>query len=337
MTLMADSVGVIATPRPGPYWAGGTATLVLRKIVDQSVGIRTFTFAAPDGSPLPAFVAGSHLVVRTGERTNAYSLVSDGTAPSEYSISVLRVADGNGGSRWLHDTLTVGGTVEVMLPRSAFAPVATARKHLLVAGGIGITPMISHLRAARRWGRLTEVLYVHREANAAHLDELAQLAEGAPCTIETFTGRDEFTARLALGLRGQPVGTHLYVCGPSPMIDDVVGAAEAAGWPRSRIHFERFGTDALDAGDPFRVRLGSDGRTLSVPSGVSMLEALEDGGIEVRNLCRQGVCGECRIPVTGGTPLHRDHYLSDEEKHAGTVIMPCVSRADAGAILEVPL
>ncbi|GAB06320.1 2Fe-2S iron-sulfur cluster binding domain-containing protein [Gordonia amarae] len=318
-------------------WAGGAATLVVRDITDQSGDIRSFTFAAPDGAPLPAFVAGSHLVVRAGERTNAYSLTSDGTAPTEYSISVLRVAGGNGGSRWLHDELSVGDSVEVIMPRSAFAPLAAARKHLLIAGGIGITPMISHLRAARRWGRTSQVLYVHREVSPAHLDDLAALSDGADCEIETFTSRDAFISRLATALRGQPVGTHLYVCGPSAMIDGVVEAAEVGGWPRSRIHAELFGTDALDPGEPFEVRLGSDGRILSVSSGVSMLEALETGGIEVRNLCRQGVCGECRIPVTSGTPLHRDHYLSDEEKHAGDVIMPCVSRAAAGCTLEVPL
>lgn len=320
-----------------PNWAGGTATLVVRAIIDRTADVRSFTFAAPDGSPLPAFVPGSHLVVRAGSRINAYSLTSDGTAPTEYGISVLRVAGGNGGSRWLHDELAVGDTVEVMLPRSAFAPIAAARKHLLVAGGIGITPMISHLRAARRWGRTAQVLYVHRDAGAAHLDDLAQLADGSPIDVETFTSRDTFGNRLVSALRGQPIGTHLYVCGPSAMIDGVVDAARAAGWPRSRIHHELFGTAALDAGAQFRVRLGSDGRTLDVPSGVSMLEALEGDGIEVPNLCRQGVCGECRIPVTGGTPLHRDHYLSDEEKRAGDVIMPCVSRAEAGCTLEVPL
>ncbi|MGV9826834.1 PDR/VanB family oxidoreductase [Gordonia sp. NPDC003429] len=315
-----------------------TLRLVVTAITDQARGIRGFTLAAPDGSPLPGFVPGSHLVVRTGaagaERTNAYSLTSDGTHPSVYEISVLRVADGHGGSVWLHGNVAVGDTLTVYPPRSAFAPVARAAKHLLIAGGIGITPILSHLRAARRWGRSVQVLYALRPGAAAHIDEVVSLASPA---AELFTTRADFITRLDAALRTQPLGTHLYVCGPAGLIDHVVTAATDAGWPASRVHFERFGIDALDAGDPFRVHLTTSRRTLDVPSGTSLLEALEDTGIAVPNLCRQGVCGECKIPVTAGAPVHRDLYLTDDEKNSGEAIMPCVSRAGDGCTLEVPL
>ncbi|MEP9393164.1 PDR/VanB family oxidoreductase [Gordonia sp. VNQ95] len=323
-----------AVDSPSRMADDGTMTLTVTSITQSASDIRTFTFAASEGATLPGFVPGSHLVVQAGEHANAYSLVSDGTAPTEYAISVLRVADGNGGSRWMHDVLAEGDTIAVHLPRNAFAPIARAAKHLLIAGGIGITPMVSHLRAARRWHRATQVLYTHRADNAAHLDDITALTDGA---CELFTARDAFTTRLDEVLRDQPIGTHLYVCGPGPMIDAVVDAATAAGWPDSRIHFERFGIDALDAGDPFRVHLSGSDTIVDVPSGTSMLTAIENAGVAVPNRCRQGVCGECRIPLSGGTPIHRDLYLTDEEKTAGDCVMPCVSRADAGAILEIPL
>ena len=307
--------------------------LIVARIEKSSSTIRTLTFTAPDGSALPGFVPGSHLVVQAGGHSNAYSLTSDGTHPTAYSISVLRVADGAGGSRWLHDQLQVGDTVQVLPPRSAFAPIARAAKHLLVAGGIGVTPIVSHLRAAGRWGRDVQVLYTFRPGNGAHVDDIVSLAGPK---AEIFTARADFAGRLRAVLTDQPVGTHLYICGPGPLIDHVVAEAESSGWPASRIHFERFGIGALDAGDPFRVRLGS-GRIIDVPSGTSMLEALEADGVSVPNRCRQGVCGECRIPLTSGVPVHRDLYLTDEEKSACDAVMPCVSRAPAGAVLEVSL
>ncbi|UVF80493.1 PDR/VanB family oxidoreductase [Gordonia mangrovi] len=311
-----------------------TLRLVVTAIGDAAPGIRNFTFAAPDGAELPGFVAGSHVVIAAGDRSNAYSLTGDGVAPRSYSISVLRLDDGFGGSRWMHEMLAEGDVVDVEIPRSAFAPEARATKHLLIAGGIGITPILSHLRAARRWGRDVQVLYSFRAGRAAHVDDIVDLA-GA--RAELFTDQPAFVDRLGETLIDQPIGTHLYVCGPAGMIDHVVDTAAALGWPLSRIHFERFGTDALDAGDPFTVRLTETDTTLDVPSGTSVLEALESAGYAIPNRCRQGVCGECRLPLAAGAAVHRDLYLTDEEKGAGDAFMPCVSRAAEGATLEVPL
>ncbi|MFW0782928.1 PDR/VanB family oxidoreductase [Gordonia sp. CPCC 206044] len=308
--------------------------MVVSAIADLVPGIREFSFRSPDGGVLPGFVPGSHLVVHAGERANAYSLTGDGVAPTRYSISVLRKAGGDGGSTWLHDRLAVGDTVDVEVPRSEFAPVMRADKYVLVAGGIGITPILSHLRAARRWQREVQVLYTFRAGRGAHVDDVAELAGGS---AELFTDRTDFARRLGDVLIDQPVGTHLYACGPAGMIDHVVTTAATRGWPQSRIHVEHFGVDALDAGDPFVVRLTRSDVTLDVPSGVSALQALQDNGIAVPNRCRQGVCGECRLPLTGGTAAHRDLFLTEDEKRAGDSFMPCVSRANDGCTLEVPL
>lgn len=333
MTALADADAAPATPQT--VTRPTTLMLTVTSIINSANGIRTITLAHPDGSALPGFVPGSHLVVAAGTHSNAYSLVSDGANPTEYTISVLRIEEGNGGSRWLHDELAEGDQLEVRPPRSAFAPAARAAKHLLVAGGIGVTPIVSHLRAAARWQRNVQVLYAFRPGYAAHVDDVSRLAGSG---AELFTTRAEFSTRLAATLEEQPVGTHLYVCGPAGFIDHVLDSATAAGWPSSRLHSERFGIDALDAGDPFRVKLTRSDRTLDVPSGTSLLEALEANDIAVPNLCRQGVCGECRIDLCGGDePIHRDLFLTDDEKKSRTAIMPCVSRAGDGCTLEVPL
>ncbi|MBJ7338929.1 PDR/VanB family oxidoreductase [Mycolicibacterium sp.] len=301
-------------------------------IDDRVPGVRALTLSGSDGEPLPSFTPGSHLVVECGHAVNAYSLTGEGITPMTYSISVLRCAEGSGGSEWIHRELHLGDTVIARAPRSAFAPILRASRHLLVAAGIGITPMVSHLRSARRWGRGVELLYIHREGRGAHLDDVAALADDAT----VLTERTAFLIALDGALARQPLGTHAYVCGPASFIDDVTARAFDAGWPSSRVHVEHFGTEAFDPGEPFEVHLRATGDSFTVESGVSLLEALQARGHDVPNLCRQGVCGECRITVTAGEIRHRDLYLSQPEREAGDSLMCCVSRA-AGDRLELAL
>ncbi len=298
--------------------------------IDDAVpGIRTLTLARPDRAALPSFTPGSHLVIEHCGGANAYSLTGETAAPREYVVSVLECLGGRGGSRWIH-RLSVGDNVRVREPRSAFAPVLRASRHLLIAAGIGITPMVSHLRSARRWGRDVQLLYIHRAGRGAYVDEIMALTDQA----HLFTDRAAFLAELAATLADSPFGTHAYICGPGPFIDDLVALAIDFGWPASRVHVEHFGGE-LAPGEPFEVELTSGGDTFVVESGVSLLEALETHGRTVSSLCRQGVCGECRVPVRSGVVLHRDLYLSQAERDAGDVMMACVSRA-AGR-LEVDL
>jgi dimethylamine monooxygenase subunit B len=306
--------------------------LVVVAVDDRIPGIRALTLARPDGGALPSFPPGSHLVLECGPVLNAYSLTGDGAAPATYSISVLLCPNGSGGSRWLHHQVRPGDVIATRGPRSAFAPALSATRHLLVAAGIGITPMVSHLRSARRWGREVELLYVHRRGRGAHLEEIEALTDQA----SIFTDRETFTAATEHALATQPLGTHLYVCGPAPFMADVTAMAADLGWPASRVHVEHFGTEAFDPGEPFEVRLGATGDTFTVDSGVSLLAALLARGVDVPNLCRQGVCGECRIGVVAGEILHRDLYLSERERAAGESMMCCVSRS-AGTRLELAL
>ncbi|PTR31043.1 ferredoxin-NADP reductase [Rhodococcus sp. OK519] len=312
--------------------------LVVDAVTDLTDGVRQIGLTAPDGGSLQSFTPGSHVVVSCGidrqghARRNAYSLTGAGIVPDAYSISVRRCDAGRGGSLWMHG-LSVGESVEVTGPRSGFAPVLTARHHVLVAGGIGVAPILSHARAAARWGRSFEVHYVSRGGDGPHLADLA-----AVCAERLTTYRDAEALWTALGpaLLDRPLGSHLYTCGPASLMEEVDRRASSAGWPGARIHHEHFGIGDLEPGRPFVARLSRSGLDVEVPSGTSLLDALVRRGVSVPNLCRQGVCGECRTPVVGGVVEHRDLYLSDDEKMAGDCMMPCVSRA-AGSRLELEL
>ncbi|MET1038005.1 MAG: PDR/VanB family oxidoreductase [Aeromicrobium sp.] len=307
-------------------------SLVVTAVSDGAPGVRTVALASPGAGPLPSFAPGSHLVLECGPVSNAYSLTGEPTAPATYEISVLEIADGGGGSSWIH-RLAVGDPVTALTPRSAFPPVLAARRHVLVAGGIGITPIVSHLRSAALWGRDVEVLYAHRDGHGAHVDDVRELAGDR---ARFFTDRASFAKDLEATLADQPVGAHLYTCGPAGFMEHVTTTATELGWPASRIHLERFGMDALDPGDPFEAVLTGSGRTISVPAGTSLLDALEAEGLDIPNLCRQGVCGECRLSVRAGAPMHRDLFLSEAEKAANDTLMACVSRAE-GDRLEIDL
>ena len=328
---------------PAPPAPDGALSLLVRDI-DRSVpGIASFTLVSPDGGRLPSYVPGSHILVHTAPptgtagtsgtagRANAYSLTGDGVFPTEYRISVLRQA---AGSRLLHDRTRVGDLLTVAPPRSTFPPATRAAKHLFLAGGIGITPIVSQLRHARRWGQPVQVLYTHQPGRGAHVADVTALAGD---DAEIFTSASAFRDAAYATLREQPVGTHLYVCGPAALIAFVLAAAADARWPHSRVHSERFTADPAEAAEPFRARLTESGITVDVPAGTSLLNALEATGTPLTSMCRTGVCGYCRLPLTGGVPIHRDIYLSQEEKDSGTCVMPCVSRAYRGQTLELPL
>lgn len=291
------------------------------------------TFAAPDGGVLAPYQPGSHLIVTAGSTRNAYSLTGADLNPMRYEISVLRKADGNG-SVWLHDNLELGTQIEIEGPRSLFAPISNQKHALLIAGGIGVTPVLSHARAIARAGGSADIVYSYRPGHDAHVEDLRELATRPGITLFEATTVGDTRALMAERLAVQPLGTHAYACGPVPMLETYEELAVLAGWPSARVHLERFVAPELDPGQPFTARIASTGAALEVPSGVSLLQTLLDAGIEVNNLCRQGVCGECRIPVRAATLEHRDFVLTPEEREAGTAMMCCVSR---GTDIEVQL
>lgn len=297
--------------------------LVVAGVARLAGDTRQLTLAARDGGRLPSYPPGSHLGLRwRADRVNSYSLTGDGQAPAAYTLSVLRTPDSRGGSAWVH-ALRPGDPVDAVAPRAAFPVAAKARRHLLVAGGIGITPLLAHARWHVRWGADFVLYYSFRRGHGAHLAELRELCGDR---LRAYSGREALWADLGPALARQPLGTQLYVCGPPLMIDAVTAAARRLHWAESRIRYEAFAASADGPRAPFLATL-ADGRRVAVSAGQTLLEALERAGVPVPSLCRSGVCGECRTPVTAGRVDHRDLVLSAAEKESGDWIMPCVSRA----------
>jgi dimethylamine monooxygenase subunit B len=291
--------------------------------------VKHFRFAAESGETLPPFSGGSHIiVVMSGpDRVyrNPYSLVSPPSQLEHYEIGVCRMEESRGGSHFMHDQVRVGSVIEIAHPVNLFPLDKIARKHLLVAGGIGITPFMAHLADLHAGTVPYELHYaVRSQEHAAFSKELLLREPGRVRMYYRSAGeRIDFNVLLAQ----QPLGTHLYVCGSAALIKDALDTARAWGWPDSHVHWEQF--SAPPAGEAFDVHLARGNLDVHVVPDHSLLESIEAAGVEVPYLCRGGVCGFCRTEVLelDGELIHNDHYLSDEEKASGKVIMPCVSRA----------
>lgn len=316
-----------------PAYRTGSRTLVVTALERLAGDVLHVTLGSPDGRGLAPYQPGSHIVVTAGEKRNAYSLNGADLNPTRYEISVLRTPDGDG-SVWLHDNLRVGSTVDIEGPRCLFAAVGDQRHALLVAGGIGVTPILSHARAIVRARGSAEIIYSYRPGHDAHVDDLRALATHPGIELREVCGVSETRDLLMARFRDQPLGTHAYACGPIPMLETYEEVASGAGWLPERVHLERFTAPEQDPGEPFTARIVSTGQTIDVPSGVSLLQRLLESGVSVDNLCRQGVCGECRIPVRSGDLDHRDFVLTDDERAAGDAMMCCVSR---GADIHIDL
>lgn len=287
-------------------------------------GVRSLELRRDDGGALPSFPPGSHIGL---QGAGFYSLTGPGREPDRLSVTVALRPDGSGGSRRTH-ALAVGDRVRATLPRNAFAPVETATHHVLVAGGIGVTPIVSHARWHAFWSHSFEVVYAHRPGAAPHAGDLRRLCGDR---LRTVTGRDALRAALTPSLRGAPFGSHVYTCGPPGMIDTVAALARDAHWVDGRVHAERFVADTAP-GEPFRAVLRASGRTVDVAADESLLDALERGGITPPSLCRLGVCGECVTTVHAGRVEHRDSVLTPSERDGRMAL--CVSR---GTDLELDL
>jgi phthalate 4,5-dioxygenase reductase component len=294
--------------------------------------IWSFELRHPQGLALPAFTAGAHLTVQTpaGARRN-YSLCSDPADDSHYQIAVKRDARGRGGSLSMVDDVTVGTTLAVSVPRNNFELHPRAEQFLFIAGGIGITPIVSMMRTLRRTGRNNfRLIYCTRDAQGTAFREWLQSEFGAQLQLHHDHGDPD----QAIDLWPQfetPGRAHVYCCGPRGLMDAV---ADMTGhWPTESIHFESFGVDASQyaANVPFTVRLARSGATLPVAADQSILEALRAGGCQVPSSCESGTCGSCRTTLLGGAVEHRDMVLLDEEKQSQ--IMVCVSRGCGGELV----
>ncbi|MFB8243311.1 cytochrome P450 [Kitasatospora purpeofusca] len=281
-----------------------------------------------EGDELPPWTPGAHVDLtfdHAGEVfRRSYSLCGDPADRHTWRFGVRRAARSRGGSAFLVGTLGIGDRLEATPPRNTF-PLTPAPGHLLVAGGIGITPLLPKARALAASGTPWRLLYIGRDrASMPFLDEVEAL--GPAC--ETWTTADRGRPDLAARLRSVPDGGQVHACGPAGMLDEL--AVLTAGHPALTLRVERFGAPtgpgAPADGREFRVRLARTGKEITVGADRTLLHALEDAGILVPSTCREGICGSCETAVLAGAVDHRDHLLSAEEKQRGDVMLVCVSR-----------
>lgn len=305
---------------------GMTLTLVVARAETAADGIRLFEFRDPTGADLPAWAPGSHVAIQvpSGAMRN-YSLCNDPHERDRYVVAVKRDSGGRGGSVSLVDGIEPGDMVHVMPPRNLFELVTSAPEYIFVAGGIGITPVLSMIRYLRATGDKPFRLYylTRSAAGTAFLPELA--AFGDWVTVHHDQG-DPNQAFDLWPVFETPGRAYIYCCGPRPLMDAV---RDMTGhWPETAVHFEDFGSDLVrpradDA--PFMVQLGSGGTQLEVPVGTTILETIRAHGRATPSSCESGTCGTCRTRVLEGEPDHRDMVLDEAGKR--TSVMICVSRS----------
>jgi len=309
--------------------------VTVTEIVPVNELVTRFKFERTDGGLLPTFSGGAHTVVemKDGEitRLNPYSLMSDPMDQNAYTISVRRDDEGRGGSLFMHKNVAVGDKMVISYPVNLFSLDLRAKKHLFLAGGIGITPFLSQIKQCERLGGAWELHYTCRnEALGSYVDELTSKH---PYEANVYYDDQKQAIALEGLLNGQPIGTHVYVCGPKGMISWVRATAEKLGWPLEAVHYEEF--LAPQPGKPFEVKLSVSNKVIQVGEDESLLEAMERSGVDAPYLCRGGACGQCETRVIdySGNFIHRDHWLEDDEHASGEKIMPCVSRFEGKTLV----
>ncbi|MFC8661983.1 PDR/VanB family oxidoreductase [Streptomyces sp. NPDC057199] len=307
-------------------------------ITSETSTVKCFELRRSDGLPFARYEAGAHVDVLgpTGV-TRQYSLCGPPDETATHTIAVKREESSRGGSAALHDQVAVGDELTVSDPRNLFRIEPAADRHVLVAAGIGVTPLLSMAHRLRHGGGRFRLHYFASSREKAAFVRLLTGADFA-AHVEFHFGvdRDAQPDALADVLAGADDGTHVYTCGPKEFMQRVVDAATGL-LPEDHVHVEHFQPlePAAEAGDEFEVELDT-GEVFRIPPGCSIVDVLGERGIEVDTSCREGICGTCVLTVLDGVPDHRDNCLTRKEKEAGDQIATCVSRArSARLVLEL--
>lgn len=300
--------------------------VMLKRISFEADRVNSYTLQAVDGGPLPAFSAGAHIdLYLEPDLVRSYSLTNDPADSQHYIIAVKNEPNGRGGSAFVHDRLKVGDILSISSPRNNFVFDEGDHASIFIVGGIGVTPILSMLQRANTLGRRWTLHYAsRRRADAAFLEDIQQLANGNRINAVFDHEAGGVPLNLAAIIATASDDTHLYCCGPLPMLESFKAATRSK--PSRLVHLEYFSTDqeaATEGG--FEVRLAKTGRTIAIAPGKTILAALLDAGIPVSHACSEGTCGTCETRVLDGLPDHRDVYLTDDEHAANKQIMICCS------------
>ena len=328
-------MNTMATPAPVCAGARERLQVRLQSVTHAAQGIQVFEFVRPDGAALPGATPGAHVDVHLPNGiTRSYSLLQAGRAPARYLVGVKLDPHSRGGSRYMHEQLRVGALLELSAPRNHFPLVEEALHTVLIAGGIGITPVWCMAQRLQALGAPWELWYACRKRDElAFLPELARFGERVRVHVDEEAGG---VLDLGAVVARAPAGTHFYCCGPAPMLAAYETAAAAL--PPANVHLERFGAaqPVATEGGGFVVRLARSGVELAVPEGSTLLEVLADNGVAIDSSCQAGICGCCEVGVLEGEVDHRDEVLTASQRASNTSMMACCSRAK-GARLVIDL
>lgn len=316
-----------------------TLSVFVRQIRFEGKGINSYEFVDPTGAELPPFTSGAHIDVHLENGViRQYSLSNDPQERWRYVIAVLKDEGGRGGSRSLHDSLHVQDRVTISRPRNNFELVEEARKVMLLAGGIGVTPLKAMAHTLDRMGLDYELHYCAREPqNAAFNDELRVLADKGRVHFHYDRGEPGKGLDIAALLRDPTDDTHVYYCGPSGFMSACADAT--SHWPKGTVHFEHFKPPAkaadADVRPPgaFKVTLAASGKDVMVGADESIADAVTKAGVEIPVSCTSGLCATCKVRYTAGEVDHQDYILSDDE-HA-EYLTACVSRGKTDLVLDL--
>jgi ferredoxin-NADP reductase len=291
------------------------------------------TLIHPLRPELPEWNAGAHVDLRLPDgRVRQYSLCGDPGNRSQYEIAIKREDRGRGASLWAHDNLAEGAIAHVSAPRNNLPLAGAARRHILVAGGIGITPFAAMVRVLAAAGGDFELHYCARSAKTAPF--AADLAGICGARLHRWFS-DEGTRFDPSMVGALDPGTHVYVCGPQRLLDALQERLAADGWSEERIHTEIFQPTADEnfKAEPFEAKLASSGQVLTVPADRSLLDVLRENGIIMVSSCELGLCGSCECGYRDGVVIHRDKLLSVDKRQDR--LLPCVSRARVSVTLDL--
>jgi vanillate O-demethylase ferredoxin subunit len=296
-------------------------------VTHEARDVNLYALESAHGESLPAFTAGAHIdVLLDAGLIRQYSLLNSPADPSRYWIGVMREEGGGGGSRFLHEQVHQGTRLQISAPRNHFSLVEDAGNSVLIAAGIGITPIWSMVQRLSDLGQSWELHYGARtRMEAALLGQLEAFACGSNGKIHLYFSREPNGGRLPLAgiVAAAPANSHIYACGPRGLLEEFEQLPIAPSQARHVEHFTPIHEAAHDGG--FTIVLARSGRVIHVPSGATILEALKANNIAASYSCTKGICGQCETTVLRGTPDHRDSILTESERAANKTMMICCS------------
>ncbi len=317
---------IVATPAEKTPHASNAPALMQVRVQSIHYGTHDthlYELEPTQGIALPPAEPGAHIALHLpAQMVRQYSLLRHAERPARYAIGVKRDPSSRGGSRYIHEALRVGDLIDIEPPRNNFPLQQDAKRTLLIAGGIGITPMLCMWKRLRDLGREVRLVYACRSRrDALFLDEIAH---DPSVTLRFDDEHDGAHLDIESLLADLDPRTHLYCCGPTPMLRGFEALAQ--GWPAAQVHVEYFSASQEQAtAGGFVLKLARSDRAVPVSAGQTILQALRDAGVDTPSSCEEGICGACEVKVLSGVPDHRDAVLSQPERDANDKMMICCS------------